>query len=38
MLPAAQQLMIAVDFCHKKGKVNRDIKLANVLLQVSPGW
>lgn len=29
-----QQLMIAVDFCHKNGKVNRDIKLANVLLQV----
>lgn len=28
-----QQLMIAVDFCHKNGKVNRDIKLANVLLQ-----
>ncbi|GLC56192.1 hypothetical protein PLESTB_001078300 [Pleodorina starrii] len=28
-----QQLVIAVDFCHKKGKVNRDIKLANILLQ-----
>ncbi|KXZ49463.1 hypothetical protein GPECTOR_21g689 [Gonium pectorale] len=28
-----QQLIIAVDFCHKKGKVNRDIKLANILLQ-----
>eukprot|EP00798_Chlamydomonas_sp_ICE-L_P008856 gene8856-3740_t len=27
-----QQLMIAVDFIHKKGKVNRDIKLANVLV------
>ena len=24
------QLVIAVDFCHRKGKVNRDIKLANV--------
>mmetsp|Transcript_33756 Transcript_33756/g.85431 ORF Transcript_33756/g.85431 Transcript_33756/m.85431 type:complete len:539 (-) Transcript_33756:1450-3066(-) len=30
-----QQLMIAVDFCHKNGKVNRDIKLANVLLQLN---
>ncbi|GLI61186.1 hypothetical protein VaNZ11_003478, partial [Volvox africanus] len=28
-----QQLVMAVDFCHKKGKVNRDIKLANILLQ-----
>lgn len=25
-----QQLVVAVDFIHKKGKVNRDIKLANV--------
>lgn len=33
-----QQLMIAVDFCHKNGKVNRDIKLANVLLQVGLRW
>lgn len=28
-----QQLMIAVDFCHRLGKVNRDIKLANILIQ-----
>ena len=27
-----QQLVVAVDFIHKKGKVNRDIKLANVRL------
>ncbi|KAG1653843.1 hypothetical protein FOA52_008644 [Chlamydomonas sp. UWO 241] len=27
-----QQLVVAVDFIHKKGKVNRDIKLANVLV------
>ncbi len=31
---ALTALQIAVDFCHKKGKVNRDIKLANILLLV----
>lgn len=28
-----QQLMIGVDYCHKKGVANRDIKLENTLLQ-----
>lgn len=32
-----QQLIIAVDFCHRKGVVNRDIKLENVLLHEAPG-
>jgi serine/threonine-protein kinase SRK2 len=32
-----QQLIIALDFCHKKGVVNRDIKLENTLLQSVPG-
>lgn len=32
-----QQLIIALDFCHKKGVVNRDIKLENTLLQAVPG-
>eukprot|EP01025_Chloroclados_australasicus_P068754 TRINITY_DN9580_c0_g1_i1.p1 TRINITY_DN9580_c0_g1~~TRINITY_DN9580_c0_g1_i1.p1 ORF type:complete len:355 (+),score=52.61 TRINITY_DN9580_c0_g1_i1:148-1212(+) len=27
-----QQLVLAVDFCHRKGVVNRDIKLENALL------
>ena len=27
-----QQLMLAVDFCHRMGVVNRDIKLENTLL------
>jgi serine/threonine-protein kinase SRK2 len=27
-----QQLILAVDFCHKMGVVNRDIKLENILL------
>ena len=27
-----QQLVVAVDFIHRKGKVNRDIKLSNVLV------
>lgn len=31
-----QQLALAVDFCHKKGVANRDIKLENTLLHVSP--
>lgn len=29
-----QQLLIGVDYCHKKGVANRDIKLENTLLQV----
>ncbi|GMH39462.1 hypothetical protein BSKO_07360 [Bryopsis sp. KO-2023] len=28
-----QQLILAVDYCHRKGVVNRDIKLENLLLQ-----
>ena len=31
-----QQLIIAIDFVHKKGVVNRDIKLENTLLDSSP--
>lgn len=31
-----QQLVIAVDYCHKKGVANRDIKLENTLLQLMP--
>lgn len=31
-----QQLILAVDFCHKMGVVNRDIKLENILLASSP--
>jgi serine/threonine protein kinase len=27
-----QQLVLALDFCHRKGKVSRDVKLANTLL------
>lgn len=27
-----QQLMVAVDYCHRKGVANRDIKLENILL------
>ena len=30
-----QQLILAVDYCHKKGVANRDIKLENTLLAVS---
>lgn len=30
-----QQLAVAVDYCHKKGVANRDIKLENTLLHVS---
>ena len=30
-----QQLIIGLDYCHKMGVVNRDIKLENTLLQVS---
>ncbi|GBF95923.1 sulfur stress regulator [Raphidocelis subcapitata] len=32
-----QQLVVAVDYCHKKGVVLRDIKLDNLLLQPAPG-
>ncbi|KAL6752911.1 kinase-like domain-containing protein [Haematococcus lacustris] len=32
-----QQLIIALDFCHRKGKVNRDIKLSNILLSIAEG-
>lgn len=30
-----QQLALAVDYCHKKGVANRDIKLENTLMHVS---
>jgi serine/threonine protein kinase len=29
-----QQLIIGLDYCHRRGVVNRDIKLENTLLQV----
>lgn len=37
-----QQLIIALDYCHRKGAVkpaifNRDIKLENILLETVPG-
>jgi serine/threonine-protein kinase SRK2 len=32
-----QQLMVGVDYCHKRGVANRDIKLENTLLQVGGG-
>lgn len=32
-----QQLVLAVDYCHKKGVANRDIKLENTLLAMAPG-
>jgi serine/threonine protein kinase len=32
-----QQLILAVDYCHRKGVANRDIKLENTLLQVGGG-
>jgi serine/threonine protein kinase len=33
-----QQLIIGLDYCHRRGVVNRDIKLENTLLQVgAPG-
>eukprot|EP00879_Flechtneria_rotunda_P000411 GHRR01000505.1.p1 GENE.GHRR01000505.1~~GHRR01000505.1.p1 ORF type:complete len:321 (+),score=76.98 GHRR01000505.1:171-1133(+) len=31
-----QQLVLAVDYCHRRGVANRDIKLENTLLQVIP--
>ncbi|GBF97768.1 sulfur stress regulator [Raphidocelis subcapitata] len=30
-----QQLVLALDFCHRKGKVSRDVKLANTLLALA---
>lgn len=30
------QLMLAVDYCHKKNIANRDIKLENMLLEANP--
>lgn len=32
-----QQLIIGLDYCHRRGVVNRDIKLENTLLQVVQG-
>eukprot|EP00798_Chlamydomonas_sp_ICE-L_P001733 gene1733-33143_t len=32
-----QQLILAVDYCHRMKKVLRDIKLSTVLLSISPG-
>lgn len=32
-----QQLIIGLDYCHRRGVVNRDIKLENTLLQVRLG-
>lgn len=32
-----QQLILALDFCHLRGKVSRGVKLANTMLQLSPG-
>ncbi len=29
-----QQLILGIDYCHKKGVANRDVKLENTLLQV----
>jgi serine/threonine-protein kinase SRK2 len=31
-----QQLIVSLDFCHKKGIANRDIKLENALLDGTP--
>ena len=31
-----QQLIVGLDYCHKMGVVNRDIKLENTLLDGSP--
>lgn len=31
-----QQMIIGLDYCHRKGVVNRDIKLENTLLQMVP--
>ena len=32
-----QQLIFAVDFCHRHGKVIRDLSLGSVLLSISDG-
>lgn len=32
-----QQLIIGLDYCHRRGVVNRDIKLENTLLTMVPG-
>lgn len=32
-----QQLVIAVDFCHRKGKILRDLKPSTILLHISEG-
>eukprot|EP00198_Chlamydomonas_reinhardtii_P010066 XP_001699403.1 ser/thr kinase [Chlamydomonas reinhardtii] len=32
-----QQLILAVDYCHKRGVANRDIKLENLLLHLEEG-
>jgi serine/threonine-protein kinase SRK2 len=32
-----QQMIVAVDYCHRRGVVNRDLKLENTLLQWIPG-
>ena len=32
-----QQLAITVDFCHQLGKVNRDLKLSNILISTTAG-
>ncbi len=31
-----QQLIVGLDYCHRMGVVNRDIKLENTLLDASP--
>ena len=31
-----QQLIVGLDYCHRMGVVNRDIKLENTLLDGSP--
>lgn len=33
-----QQLILTMDYCHKKGIMNRDIKLENILLHSSDPW
>jgi serine/threonine-protein kinase SRK2 len=32
-----QQLILAIDYCHRRGVANRDIKLENCLLQNEEG-